>query len=484
MTTPTPPTNTPAAATPNPPSVNDAQGLANTALQGYTPYTPTQTGTGTDNGVNAALWEQTNLLTNPNPALNDAYKQTYQPIQNNPDDQLATGTGQATGTNTATQQNATAGQATASQATGATATSATNPGAATYSAATIGAYTPQMIAAQGQVDPRSLMQNQYADLMNFPPGQVPDWAKGAVTQANQALASHGLGASSVAGQAITSALMQAALPIASNDSKVFEDMNLANLNNQQQAAIVNTQARVQTMMSDQAAVNASQQFNATSTNQTNQFYSSLATQVSQFNAAQLNAISQSNAALKTQTSQFNATQNTATSEFNAAQGNAISQFNTQLKQQQDQFNANNALVVAQSNVQWNRQVNTANTAGVNAANNTNATNLLNMTNQDMANMWQTMRDQANFAFTADQNSQNRSAMLAGIQLNSDAALKYLSTNYSLAGQQALGQAIGGFASNLLGKGLDLITSSGGGSGSSPLGENTGIDGGTGGSEFT
>lgn len=473
------PANTPATpvAASGPPSVTDAQGLANTALQTYKPYKASDNPTYLGAAQNDALYKTVAQLDNTK-GLPPSEKQTYTPIQDSMHDYLNDSSNsafQANQHNTATQQTATPGQATASQATAGQATSSTNPGAATYNAAVIGSMTPQAIAAQGQVDPRSLMQNQYSELMNFPPDQIPDWAKGAVTAANQALASHGLGSSSVAGQAITAALMQAALPIASNDSKVFEDMNLANLNNRQQTAIVNTQARVQTMMSDQAAINASKQFNSTSTNQTNQFYSSLATQVSQFNAAQLTAISQSNASLNTQTSQFNATQKTATSEFNASQGNAISQFNAQLQQQQQQFNANNALIVAQSNVQWQRQINTANTAGVNLANNTNATNLLNMSNQDMANLWQSMRDSANFAFTADQNTQNRAAMLAGIQLNSQAALKYLQTGYSLQQQQALGQAIGGFAGNLLGKGLDAIGTNIGGFNGTQVGDGSGTD---------
>lgn len=453
-TLPTKPAPTAAAkpnGTINPPSVTDAQGLANTALQAYNPsaasvgaaYVP---GQGL-NSSNIAIHEAGAAT---NPGLAPYTAASYQAIQNQPGDTLDPNSGQANQTNTATQQTANAGVATDTHATASQATASSNPGAATYNAATIGSMTPQAIAAQGQVDPRSLMQNQYTQLMDFPPNQVPDWAKGAVATANASLAAHGLGASSVAGQAITSALMQAALPIASNDANVFATMNLTNLSNQQQAVIVNTQARVQTMMSDQAAVNASKQFNATSTNQTNQFYSSLATQVSQFNAAQLTAVSQSNAALDTQTSQFNATQTTATSEFNAAQGNAISQFNTQLAQQQQQFNANNQLIVDQSNVQWQRQINTANTAGVNQANNTNAANLLNISNTAVNNIWQQMRDQANYSFTAGQNDQNRAATLASAQLNSQNSLTYLAANYSLAQQAQLGQAIGGFASNLLG----------------------------------
>lgn len=453
-TTPTPTTGIgPGQQTP---SVTSAQDLANAALNQWNPSTAS-TGQGAvtygPNYQDAANVESQQTY---DPKLANGTAATYQSIKNHPNDTLDTGTGSITGADPATVTTATAGQADASHATAGQATASTNPGASTYNAATIGSFTPQAIAAQGQVDPRSLMQNQYTQLLNFPPNQIPDWARGAVSAANASLAAHGLSSSSVAGQAITGALMSAALPIAANDSKVFEDMNLQNLSNQQQAVIVNTQARVQTMMSDQAAINAAQQFNSTSTNQTNQFYSSLATQVSQFNAAQLTAVSQSNAALDTQTSQFNATQNTATSEFNSGQANAVSQFNSNLKQQQQEFNANNALVIAQSNVQWQRQLNTANTAGINQANNTNAANLLNISNTAMNNIWQQMRDNASYSFTAGQNAQNRAAAMATTQLNSQDALQYLNTEFSLAQQQALGSALGGFASNLINGGIKSL----------------------------
>lgn len=314
---------------------------------------------------------------------------------------------------------ATASHATAAQATAGQATAAPKPGTATYDANLIGSMTPQMIAAQGQVDPRSLTQNQYNQLMNFPPDQIPDWAKGAVRTAQESLASHGLGASTMAGEAITSALMSAALPIAQQDAKTFETMNLKNLDNQQQALIVNTQARVQTMMSDQSASNAAQQFNAQSVNQMNQFYSQLVTDVSKFNAAQLTAVSQSNAALSTSVSQSNASLDTQASISNAAQTNAIAQFNQTMSNNRDQFNSANQLVIDQSNATWRRNVNTANTAADNAANATNAQNTFNLSQTSLNNIWQKYRDDASYAFQTGENDKNRAATLAMMNLSWD-----------------------------------------------------------------
>lgn len=402
-----------AAPQPNAPNIQSAPGTdPNSLIQYSTNPTP--------NGyINPAL-QQTEQQNVTNPTLPAGTQATAEQLDPNAaGTQLSTTDGQVSNPTAVTQTQAQAGTVDPNLA---------NPTpTSTYTAEQIGAYTPQALAAQGQVDPRSLMQNQYTDLMNFPPEAVPDWAKGAAAVAKASLASSGLSNSSMAAGAITAALMQAALPIAQTDAKTFEDMNLANLSNQQQANIVNTQARVQTMMSDQAAVNASQQFNASSENQTKEFYSSLSTDVAKFNATQLSAIS----------------------EFNAGEADSIAKFNTQLQSQTDQFNANNRLIIDQSNVQWQRSVNTANTAADNAANNTNASNLLSISNTAMNNMWQQMRDQANYSFTAGQNADNRAASFAIAGLNSQNALAYLSANYDAASQAALASGIGGVASKVV-----------------------------------
>ena len=49
-------------------------------------------------------------------------------------------------------------------------------------------------------------------------------------------------------------------------------MDMANLTNAQQSEVLNTQNRQQAMLSDQAAANAAQQFNASSDNQTTSIY--------------------------------------------------------------------------------------------------------------------------------------------------------------------------------------------------------------------
>lgn len=162
-------------------------------------------------------------------------------------------------------------------------------------------------------------------------------------------------------------------------------MNLTNLGNRQQAALQNLNTKANFMLSDQAAENASRQFNAASKNQTDQFMANLKANIEQFNASQTNAMTQ----------------------FNAGQSNAMEQFNAEMKNMREQFNAQMRFAIDQSNVSWRRSVNTANTAAINAANQTNALNRLNISNTALNNMWQMFRDEADFAFTAGQNDLNR-----------------------------------------------------------------------------
>tara|TARA_A100001391_G_scaffold197165_1_gene176820 strand:- start:48 stop:1997 length:1950 start_codon:yes stop_codon:yes gene_type:complete len=336
----------------------------------------------------------------------------------------------------------------------------------------------------GEVQAASV-QDELAGLMSqFDDGQTPAWAAGSMRRANQIMAQRGLSASSMAGQAVIQAAMEAALPIAQIDagnkqqmalfkaeqrakflqmdfdqafqtkvinaakvenaanmqfsadqqivmenSRLVNTMNLANLsnrqalvlaeasalanldmanlNNRQQAEVINAQnflqvdmanmsnrqqvemfkaqQRIGALFSDQAASNAAKQFNASSENQMEQFFKNLQTQVQQFNTSQTNAMQQ----------------------FNAGQANAISQFNTQIQNQRDQFNAENELVIAQSNVQWRRQIATADTAAINRANEINAQNALNVAMQAYANLWQERSDNLDRAWKTAENSEDR-----------------------------------------------------------------------------
>jgi hypothetical protein len=364
-----------------------------------------------------------------------------------------------------------------------------NPNALVQAAQGTVTNDPNAQAAQGTVDPNSLVKNQYEQLMDFQAGETPDWAKGAVREAEAKMNARGLGASTIAGSAVTSALMSSALPIAQADAKVFENMNLANLNNRQQAAMmqaqrlaqmdlanlnnrqqaavtnaqaflqmdmanlnnqqqaqtINAQMRQQTMLSDQAAQNAAKQFNATSQNQVDQFFSNLAATIGENNARRNDVMEQFNANLDLQKNAQNANNTQALNLANAQMQTQIEQFNAKIKEERDKFNAQNILAIEQANTAWRRMINTSNTAGENAANQTNVQNMFNMSQWAQAALWQQFRDEASWANTASENDQNRQHNLAVAALQRDATMQLMNQQQ----RDTLFAALGNFSTNML-----------------------------------
>ena len=361
-------------------------------------------------------------------------------------------------------------------------------------------FTEQIDAATATPTKQATVAGQLEGLMaQFEGGNTPAWAAGSMRTAMQTLAARGLGASSLAGQAVIQAAMEAALPIAQIDAQTqaqFESQNLsnrqqramlaaqqraqflgqefdqafqarvqnsarigdianmnftaeqnialensravntmnlnnlsnrqamtmaeaaalsqldmANLNNRQQAAVQNAQnflqmemqnlsnaqqtelfkaqQNIQAIFTDQAAENAAAQFNATSENQTDQFFANLSAQVGQFNAAQTNAMDQ----------------------FNVNSANAMRQFNSEIQQQRDLFNAQNGLVVAQANAQWRQNIATLNTAAQNESNLDFAKTINALTSKNLDEIWQRERDIMSFAFSADQSAMDRALQI-------------------------------------------------------------------------
>ena len=207
------------------------------------------------------------------------------------------------------------------------------------------------------------------------------------------------------------------------NAQSFLAMDMTNVNNEQQVAMFKAQQRTQSLFTDTAASNAAKQFNATSANQSEQFFSNLKTQTSQFNAAQANAIAQSN----------------------AGEATAVSKFNAEIENQRDQFNAQNSLVVAQSNVVWRREIATASTAAVNRANEINAKSVLDMSNQAYSNLWQEHADMMEWAWTSSDNERDRQN---AVTLSNLAAGKARSTAQYQA-DAASSSAVGDFVGKLL-----------------------------------
>ena len=115
-------------------------------------------------------------------------------------------------------------------------------------AAIASAFTAQVQAATATPTQQATVQGQLDGLMQqFQGGATPPWAAGAMRAATAAMAARGLGASSLAGQAIVQAAMESAIPIAQADAQVQAQFEGQNLSNRQARAMLAAQQRAQFM---------------------------------------------------------------------------------------------------------------------------------------------------------------------------------------------------------------------------------------------
>ena len=214
--------------------------------------------------------------------------------------------------------------------------------------------------------------------------------------------------------------------LAITNAQNFLAYDMSNLDKQQQASVMEAQMQQQALLSDQAATNASLQFNAKSENETNLFMTNLAAQIDLNNAARKDTMET-----------FNATQENAAEARRVGIEADINKFNSQLTTQVSEFNANqdfarnqwlaqNGATVEASNTLWRRNVNVANTAAQNTVNFQNAQNAFNLSQTASSFLWQEMRDQADYDFRESENDKNRIANLVNTAIASDPT-KYAST---------------------------------------------------------
>ena len=111
-------------------------------------------------------------------------------------------------------------------------------------AETASKFAEQIEAATATPTKKATVAGQLEDLMaDFEGGETPAWAAGSMRTAMATLSARGLGASSLAGQAVVQAAMEAALPIAQMDAQVQAQFEGQNLSNRQQRAMLAAQQR-------------------------------------------------------------------------------------------------------------------------------------------------------------------------------------------------------------------------------------------------
>ena len=322
--------------------------------------------------------------------------------------------------------------------------------------------------------------------------ELPAWAAPSVRKAKAIMNQRGLGSSSMAAAAMVQALMESGVPIAAADAQAYATLQLQNLNNEQQTALANAatiaamdrqnldnrmkaaqqnastflqmdltnlsnrqatetlnyQSKVQSLFTDQAAVNAAKQFNATTQNQVNEFYDQLGATVATNNA----------------------NREVANNQFNVDQSNAIQKYNAKLEDARDKFNSTMQAQIEQSNTLWQRTINTANNAEQNNANRVNTAAVLGMTTTAMANLWQKYRDDVHYAFTSTENAAQRAQQLALTALQNQFTENMFNLKIDAESEMAIGSYLGSLvqgalttaAGNLIGSGIEALTGVGGG----------------------
>ena len=107
-------------------------------------------------------------------------------------------------------------------------------------------FNEQIQAAEATPTKQATVAGQLETLMQqFEGGETPAWAAGSMRAAMSNLAARGLGASSMAGQAVIQAAMESAIPIAQMDAQTQATFEAQNLSNRQQRAMLAAQQRAQ-----------------------------------------------------------------------------------------------------------------------------------------------------------------------------------------------------------------------------------------------
>ena len=105
-------------------------------------------------------------------------------------------------------------------------------------------FTEQVQAAEATPTNKATIQGQLEGLMAaFEGGNTPVWAAGAMRNVTTQMANRGLGASSMAAQALIQGAMESALPIAQADASIIAQFEAQNLSNRQQRAMLAAQQR-------------------------------------------------------------------------------------------------------------------------------------------------------------------------------------------------------------------------------------------------
>lgn len=313
--------------------------------------------------------------------------------------------------------------------------------------------------AKGQLE---ALQEDFVDADGNP--KIPNWAQATARSVGRLTAFTGK-SGSAATAAMAAAIMEASVPIAQSDaaffqtltiknldnkqasiinkanvlskmemqnadarltavienSKNFMAMDLANLSNEQQAAVINNQNRVQSIFEDSKAENTQRLFTAQSQNEMDKFYDQLNAQVDMYNTSQTNQMEQ----------------------FNTSQTNDMAKFNADMENQREQFYKNQQFNIDTANAKWRQTVTLQEDTQAFEAAATDVKNMIGISTESLNQLWDRSDALLDYAWKSSENSKQREAEITMAKLNSKLQGK-------AADKAGLGTALGAVGSQIIG----------------------------------
>lgn len=321
-----------------------------------------------------------------------------------------------------------------------------------------GNYVDAKATVQGQIE---ILAREFTGPDGEP--RIPTWASALTRNVSRTVAFKGV-TGTAAISAISTALVEATLPIAESDAKFFQTVtlenldnkqeaiinkanvlskmelanldtrtaaavnnaktfmqtDLANLDNEQQARVINQQAKTQAILEDANQENVRRRFNVQSENEMNQFYDKLDTQLSMFNAEQKNTMNR----------------------FNAGEINDTAQFNATLENNREQFYLDFQYQIDASNAKWRQTVTLADAEMRFEAAATDAKNILDISTEQLNQLWDRADSLLDYAWREGENAKDREARIEIAEMELEAARAQASATRSAGRSSALGSIAG------------------------------------------
>ena len=301
-----------------------------------------------------------------------------------------------------------------------------------------GNYLDSKSTVKGQLE---ILTGEFVDPTTGEP-KIPTWAAGIARNVSRSIAFKGITGTAATG-ALAQAMIEATLPIAQADSsfyqtltvknldnkqqmiinkanvlskmelanldvrtslavnnaKTFMAYDMANLANEQQTEIINTQAKVQSILEDANQKNVARRFGAEANNDMDQFYDNLGASIDMYNTGQRNQMAA----------------------FNSGEQNNMSQFNASMENSREQFYTNMQYQVDAANAEWRQNVTLTNSQMQFQAAATDVKNILGLTTETLNQLWDRTDSLLDYSWKEGENTKDRELKLEMAKMELQAA---------------------------------------------------------------